>query len=151
MEHARELLLHLFRDLVALFGKTGAETLICLSLVALVVIVGFVVLFFYLILQFGGATFGEVLRFALEAFKAFRYQPRQKTHQSIRLELYFDAVLIVIMILSLGGLLAHSLVPWVKEISEILLFAVFASALVIFSYLAGVSIKIAVRFPPDGP
>ena len=149
MEQTRESLTHLFRDLVALFGRTGAETLIAFCLLALIIVAGFATLWCYLILRFGHSSLKDSFEFVLQAFKTFRYQPRQLTHPSIRLELYFDAVLGIVILVALVGFAAHALVPWMKEHTENLLFATFISALVIFSILAYVSIKMAAHFPHD--
>ena len=83
----------------------------------------------------------------MEGVRAFRYQPKQATHPAIRLELYFDAVLVATIGICIIGLLAHALVPWVTEHSENLIFIVLISSLTIFAVLATISIKIAVRSP----
>jgi hypothetical protein len=149
MENVRGPLIHLFGDLVSVFGRTGAEVLLCLVIVAIIVLAGFCLVFGYMLLHFGEASFGGARDFVLEAFRVFRYQPSQKTHPSIRIELHFDAALMVVILLSLVGLLAHALIPWVTEHSEDRIFEVFVSSAIIFTLMAGVSITIAIRLPRD--
>jgi hypothetical protein len=149
MEHAREPIVRFLHDLVGLFGAPLAATLISLVVIGVVAISGIVLYFGYIVLQSGGATFREALGAGLEALKVLRYQPKQKTHLSIRLELYFDAALGMIMFLSLVGLLAHALIPWVTERSEKHLFEVLVSSGILFVLLGGVSITMAARFPQD--
>jgi hypothetical protein len=149
MENAREPLIRFFRDLVAIFGRTGAEILICVFVFAILVIAVLALVFGRMVLQFGEATFGGAARFILEGFRVFKYQPSQKTHPSIRLELYFDNALITIIILCVLGLLAHALVPWVPERIEHYLIEISVSSAILFGILIGVSITMAARLPQD--
>jgi hypothetical protein len=145
MEHAREPIIHLLRELVTLLGMTGAEILVCIMAVIVVAGLGLVVLLLYLILRFGESSLREVLGFVLQAFNTFKYQTSQRTSPAIRVELYFDCFLGILLFISLGGLIAHAIVPWVTERAESLLFAAFISALVVFSFLAYVSMRMSVR------
>jgi hypothetical protein len=144
--HGWEPAVHLLRDLVAVLGRTGTEILICVLGLTAVGIAAFAFLFGYVFLRFGSATVSEVFRIALEAFKAFRLQFRQ-AHPAIRIELFFDAMLGVFMLISSAGIFGHAVLPWVRESSEELMFAVFISSLILFGFLARESIRIAVRLP----
>jgi hypothetical protein len=149
VEHAWGPWLHVCQRLADIFGRNGALILVCLVFVVIVLLLAFSLFFGYLVLHFGEATSREAIRFVFEALKVFRYQPKQKTHLSIRIELYIDSALALTFVLSLIGLLAHALIPWVTERSEDFLFAAFISSFVVFAYLATVSIKIAARLPRE--
>lgn len=97
MEHAREPVIRLFRDMVLLFGRSGTEFLICVFCLFVVVVLALLVYLGREFLQFGEATVTGAGRLALELFRVFRYQPRQAS-LAIRVELFLDSVLSVIAV-----------------------------------------------------
>jgi hypothetical protein len=148
LEHASEPIFRFFRELVLLFGRTGAETLILGICLTIVLVVALLVYLGWEFLVFGEATLSGLARTALEVFKVFRYQPRQ-AHPAIRVELYIDAVLAVAFVISLIGMIAHGIIPWIREVSETHLFVVCVSSGVLFFLLGRTSVMAAIRLPRD--
>ena len=146
MNHAREPLLHFFRELVGIFGRGGAE--IVVVVLAIVIILVFVVaaLMFNQLLKFGEVTFHSMMQRVPEVFKLVWYHPRQAS-QAIRLELYFDAAFLLIALLSLATMAAHALLPWVTEHAERDLFYIFISVLVLFTFFGYQSFRLASMLP----
>ena len=114
---------------------------------ALVLVVAIVALMFHQLLKFGEVTFQSIVQRIPELLELVWYHPRQSS-PAIRLELYFDAVLLLIALLSLATMAAHALLPWVSEHAEKDLFYVFISGIVLFAFFAYQSLRLASMLPP---
>ena len=149
MNHGREPLFHLFRELVSVFGRNGAEILVVVVAIVIVLVVVIAALMLNQLLKFGEVTFHSMMQRVPEVFKLIWYHPRQSS-PAIRLELYFDAAFLLIALLSLATMAAHALLPWVTEHAENDLFLVFISALVLFAFFGYQSFRLAsmIRAPP---
>ncbi len=150
MTHAREALFHVFRELVAVFGRDGALTLALSVSIVLLVALCLVALMFYLLLKFGEVTFQGTIQFIKEIFKLIWYHPRQAS-PAIRLELYFDAAFLLMALLCLAVMAGHALIPWIAERNARDFAYAFISALVLFAFFAYQSLRIASRLPVPPP
>jgi len=146
MDHAREHLLHFSRELVSIFGTNVTATIIVVVSLALLFAIAIVAWMFYQLLKFGEVTFQSTIQAIKELLKMIWYHPRQ-TSLAIKLELYFDAALLMVVLLSLAAMVAHALIPWVTEHSEANLLYVLVSALVLFGLFAYQSLRIADHLP----
>ncbi len=148
MEHAPEPIFRWLHKLIVLFGPTGAEVLVLAACLTVVLVLALLVYLGREFLVFGEATLSGLFRTALEAFRVFRYQPRQ-ANLAIRVELYIDAVLALGFVMSLIAMIAHGIIPWIKELSETFVFVVCISSAVLFFLLGRTSVMTAVRLPRD--
>lgn len=147
MNHAREPLLHFFRELVGIFGRNGAEVVVITAAIVIVLAVATVALMLNQLLKFGEVTFHSMMQRAPEVLRLIWYHPRQTSH-AIRLELYFDAGFLLIALLSLATMAAHAILPWVTEHAEKDFFYAFVSALVLFAFFGYQSLRLASMLPP---
>jgi|HubBroStandDraft_1064217.scaffolds.fasta_scaffold83752_2 hypothetical protein len=150
MNHAREAVFHVFRDLAQIFGRSGALTLVLFVSVVFLLALCVVALMFYLLLKFGEVTFQGTIHFIKEIFKLIWYHPRQAS-PAIRLELYFDAAFLLMALLCLATMAAHALIPWIAERNARDFAYAFISALVLFALFAYQSLRIAGRLPIPAP
>ena len=146
MNHAREPLFRLFRELVDMIGPSRAEGVVFAAAVTVVLVFAIVALMLNQLLKFGEVTFHSMMQRVPELFSLIWYHPRQAS-PAIRFELYFDAAFLLIALLSLAAMAAHALLPWVTEHAEKDLFYVFISALVLFALFGYQSLRLASMLP----
>lgn len=146
MDHARQVLLHFFHELVSIFGRNGAVTIIVLGVVVFLVLTVLFVLSGYLLLKFGEATLHGTSQFISDTAKVFQYHPHNASG-AIKIELYLERILGVIALLCVVLIAGHALIPWVKEQSETNLVVVIICSLVLFAFLAYQSMRIETHHP----
>jgi hypothetical protein len=142
MGHGRELIFRFFRELVSIFGKEGAVTIVVVAAVFILVVLVLVVISGYILLKFGEATVDGMGRFIVGIARVLRYHPRQ-ANMAIRVELYLESILALVVLVCVVVIAAHALIPWVTAHTEMELGLVVVSSLVIFAFLGYYSMRIA--------